>query len=106
MSSLPLEGWTEVIIDGVQLDSVGPAAGHPDLCRLVLAYPPATVHGAATPTLPRRIRLDVVCNCGQPLGTWYDSIDEKYPFWCDRCDAYVRDGRHPWSVTATIEEQP
>jgi hypothetical protein len=47
MSNLPPDGWTEVIIDGVQVDGVGPASGHPDLVRLVLAYPPATVQGGA-----------------------------------------------------------
>lgn len=56
----------------------------------------------------QRVRLDVHCGegCGTHLGTWYDTIDEKYPFWCDNCGDYSRKGSYPWKLTATIEAAP
>lgn len=55
---------------------------------------------------PSRIRLEVHCGgCKGLIGTWADSVAEKYPFWCDGCDEYARDGAYPWTLTATIEGQ-
>lgn len=50
-----------------------------------------------------RVRIDVECGrCHQILGTWYDRIEEKYPFWCDSCEDAPR-GSYPWVLTTTVE---
>jgi hypothetical protein len=55
-----------------------------------------------------RVRLDVYCCNDHLIGTWYDSITEKYPFFCERCDTEhgngdCREGKSPWYLTAAIE---
>lgn len=53
-----------------------------------------------------RVRLDVYCasSCRDLIGTWWDEIEEKYPFNCENCGQ--TDWRYPWKIVATIVEQP
>lgn len=52
-----------------------------------------------------RIKLEVHCDCGERIGTYYDSIYEKYPFFCPECDD-LRMEKWPWKITATVEQDP
>jgi hypothetical protein len=48
--------------------------------------------------------LEVRCDtCSELLGTWYDTIAEKYPFSCSECGDLRRD-KWPWVLTAAVEE--
>lgn len=49
------------------------------------------------------VRLDVHCDCGQHIDTFYDVIYEKYPFECPNCGD-VRKDKWPWKITATVED--
>ncbi len=49
------------------------------------------------------VRLDVHCDCGELIETFYDSIYVKYPFECPECDD-LRMLKWPWKITATVEE--
>jgi hypothetical protein len=50
-----------------------------------------------------KVEITVTCECGKILGIWIDAIDEKYPFWCEDCDEYKREGKYPWSLKTTIK---
>ena len=53
-----------------------------------------------------RVLLEVHCDgCKSLLGTWYDSIAEKYPFECEECTD-IRMVKYPWVLTATAEQGP
>ncbi len=59
-------------------------------------------------TPPPRIRLDVYCASDHLIATYYDTIGEKYPFFCEQCDSDhgngdCRDGKYPWYLKAAIE---
>ena len=49
-----------------------------------------------------RVRLDVYCasSCRDLIGTWWDEIEEKYPFNCENCGQ--TDWRYPWKIVATV----
>jgi hypothetical protein len=46
--------------------------------------------------------VTVTCDEGHIIGQWIDTISEKYPFYCDACDADERQGEYPWSITTRI----
>lgn len=55
------------------------------------------------------VELTVTCEMGHVVGTWWDTIAEKYPFHCGRCedeygDGDLRTGKHPWLLTARTVE--
>ena len=55
-----------------------------------------------------RVRMDVYCGggdygCGSLMKTYFDVIEEKYPFYCPTCEQTV-EGKWPFTVKATIEE--
>ena len=61
-----------------------------------------------TVTTPPRVRLDVWCVNGHLIATYYDRIEEKYPFHCGTCeeefgDGDCREGKWPWKLTSAIE---
>jgi hypothetical protein len=48
--------------------------------------------------------ITVTCRCGLEIGEWENSIAEKYPFSCGRCDD-TRTNSYPWTLTTRIESQ-
>lgn len=48
------------------------------------------------------VRMTVTGGCGHVLGTYTDKIDEKYPFWCDVCEEYIRTDKYPWTITTEL----
>lgn len=53
------------------------------------------------------VRITVTCDTGHVIGTWTDTIEEKYPFYCEECDsvdwdADKRTGKYPWKLTTEI----
>lgn len=49
--------------------------------------------------------IEVTCNdCLNVIGTYENTIDEKYPFWCAHCEDTTR-GKYPWSIGTRIEER-
>jgi hypothetical protein len=48
------------------------------------------------------VRITVTCDAGHVIGTWLDTIEEKYPFWCDECDDDKRTGKYPWKLTTEV----
>lgn len=50
----------------------------------------------------QRVKLTVTGDCGHVLWTGFDVIEEKYPFWCDECENYRREGRNPWKLATEI----
>lgn len=56
-----------------------------------------------TKSSDQHTKITVTGDCGHVLGTWTDSIEgEKYPFWCEECDADKRIGKYPWTLTTEI----
>lgn len=49
-----------------------------------------------------QVKITVTCECGTVIGIFFNTIDEKYPFYCDECDEYKRAGRYPWSLTTGV----
>lgn len=52
-----------------------------------------------------RVLIRVYLGCGTEL-TFKDCIEEKYPFWCDDCGDYHREGKYPWKLETEIIEEP
>ena len=52
-----------------------------------------------------RVCITVWCGCGRELGTWWDRVEEKYPFWCETCDE-TTSGKYPWRLEAVVVPQP
>ncbi|HEY1706406.1 MAG TPA: hypothetical protein VGG75_42580 [Trebonia sp.] len=50
------------------------------------------------------VKITVTHDCGSLLGTWVDKIEEKYPFWCDDCEAYPS-GKWPWVLTTELIDE-
>lgn len=48
------------------------------------------------------VRITVTGDCGHVLGTWTDTIEDKYPFYCEECDLDKRTGKYPWKLTTEI----
>lgn len=46
--------------------------------------------------------IAIYCSAGHLVGTWVDTIEEKYPFWCEQCGEYARDGKYPWRLVTDI----
>ncbi len=40
--------------------------------------------------------------CGAILGTFYDSINEKWPFWCEHCGSNGFGDKYPWEIKAEV----
>jgi hypothetical protein len=56
--------------------------------------------------LTPRVKITVTADCGHVVFEGYDSIAEKYPFWCDECGEDRREGKYPWSLAAQIVYEP
>lgn len=63
---------------------------------------------------PLRVKMEVYCGdkpdakgglfgCGALIGTFYDKVADKYPFWCSSCEE-TTSGKYPWTLYATIEQ--
>lgn len=48
------------------------------------------------------VRITVTGDCGHVLGIYMDTISEKYPFYCEKCEDYNRTGSYPWEATTEI----
>lgn len=46
--------------------------------------------------------ITVTCECGEVIFEGTDTIEEKYPFWCDNCEDYKRTGKYPWTLKTRI----
>ncbi|HUZ38234.1 MAG TPA: hypothetical protein VMV17_18075 [Streptosporangiaceae bacterium] len=52
--------------------------------------------------------LTVTCASGHIVGTYENTIEEKYPFWCQECDDFggggdLRMGKYPWTITTEVK---
>lgn len=62
-----------------------------------------------------RVKLSVYCGadpfkngpygCGNLIGTYYDEIHEKWPFWCENCQSRGAEDKYPWKIVAEIVEE-
>lgn len=52
------------------------------------------------------VKITVTCDSGHVIGTWTDSIEEKYPFWCEECGDDKRMTKYPWKLTTEIAGVP
>lgn len=50
----------------------------------------------------QHVRMTVTGDCGHVLGSYLDTIAEKYPFWCRECEDYCREGKYPWTITTEL----
>ena len=50
----------------------------------------------------RPVRITVTGDCGHVLFEGLDVVEEKYPFWCEICEEYRRDGKYPWRLTTEV----
>jgi len=51
------------------------------------------------------VKITVTMACGHVL-TFTDTIEDKYPFWCEECDLDHREGKYPWKLTTEIVGTP
>jgi hypothetical protein len=64
-----------------------------------LATRPSAPEAALT---GQHVKITVTCDNGHIIGTWDDTIEEKYPFWCEECAEDKRTVKHPWKLTTEI----
>lgn len=62
-------------------------------------------------TQQHHVKITVTGDCGHILWQGFCRIDEKYPFWCDECDAAdfeadKRTDKYPWVLTTEIVPAP
>jgi hypothetical protein len=57
---------------------------------------------SVTRRVSHSVRIIVTGDCGHVLFTGMDVVQEKYPFWCDVCGEYKRDGKYPWVLTTKV----
>lgn len=54
----------------------------------------------------QHVLITVTCDRKHVIGTWTDTIEEKYPFYCDECDDRKCLGKYPWTLTTSIITLP
>ena len=47
------------------------------------------------------VKITVTMDCGHKL-EFVDTIEDKYPFYCDECELDHRTGRYPWKLSTKI----
>lgn len=47
------------------------------------------------------VKITVTMDCGHKL-EFTDTIEDKYPFYCDECELDHRTGRYPWKLSTKI----
>lgn len=55
----------------------------------------------ATGTHRVQVKLTMICPEGHIMGTYVDSIADKYPLWCDGCDDTMS-GKYPFIVKSQV----
>lgn len=53
------------------------------------------------PDPPRRVKITVTLGCECVL-IYMDEINEKYPFYCLKCDEDSKDGKYPWKLKTEV----
>ena len=58
------------------------------------------------------VRLTVICGargygddrwgCGAVLGSYENSINEKWPFWCENCQTTGIGDKYPWEIIGEV----
>jgi hypothetical protein len=68
------------------------------------ALAPAGQTGEIAPELLRElcVLITVQCDYDHVIGHWIDTVEEKYPFYCDECDEQCTTGKYPWKLTTRI----
>lgn len=56
---------------------------------------------ADSPPAGQHVEITITGGCGHVLGTWTDSVSEKYPVWCIECEETLT-GKYPWTITTRI----
>lgn len=50
----------------------------------------------------RHVEITVTGDCGHVLGTWTDTVAEKYPFYCGECGETKNLHKYPWTLATRI----
>lgn len=54
------------------------------------------------PSTGRAVRITITGGCGHVLWQGYNSMEEKYPLYCEQCDATYNWGAYPFTVSIKI----
>jgi hypothetical protein len=49
-----------------------------------------------------KVKITVQCAGDHVVGVWFNTIEEKYPFYCGECDDDIRTGKYPWTLKTEI----